>query len=510
MSSFLSNSSNQSKLQLATVALASAAVTAGAIYGYQQSRHGERLNRLKKSIPNPAGDAEPELQRVTRQGPVPKLDKEDEHNQALAHRAQNGDFDDELILEQLARNRVFLGDEGLAKLRNSFVVIVGCGGVGSHAATTLARSGVSKLRLIDFDQVTLSSLNRHAVATLADVGIPKVQCLQRRLIAITPWVRFDLRLQKFDGSVAPELLGAWEKDGQMPDFIIDAIDNIDSKVELLKYCYDNNLPVISSMGAGTKSDPTRIMVGDIGTSTDDGLSRATRRRLKLLGVTSGIPVVYSTEKMGEGKAALLPLPEEEFKKGDVGDLAALPDFRVRILPVLGTMPAVFGYTVANHVILKISGYPLDYIPQKGRDKMYDGIQAFVQASEEKIIRAVTGGPRELCIGLKVPIQPCEVSFLVEDIYKAKSAVTGLPTKLVLIRWQKPTRDILIRIGEGADEQKSSDLKLSELVCMTKDEATRHQREVLLGEKTLEELYDAEIIEKVAKRQEEIKLYEKYR
>lgn len=240
-------------------------------------------------------------------------------------------------------------------MRNSFVVIVGCGGVGSHAATTLARSGVSKLRLIDFDQVTLSSLNRHAVATLADVGIPKVQCLQRRLIAITPWVRFDLRLQKFDGSVAPELLGAWEKDGQMPDFVIDAIDNIDSKVELLKYCYDNNLPVISSMGAGTKSDPTRIMVGDIGTSTDDGLSRATRRRLKLLGVTSGIPVVYSTEKMGEGKAALLPLPEEEFKKGDVGDLAALPDFRVRILPVLGTMPAVFGYTVANHVILKISG-----------------------------------------------------------------------------------------------------------------------------------------------------------
>ena len=417
-------------------------------------------------------------------------------------------------------------------MRNSFVVIVGCGGVGSHAATTLARSGVSKLRLIDFDQVTLSSLNRHAVATLADVGLPKVQCLQRRLIAITPWVRFDLRLQKFDGSVAPELLGAWEKDGQMPDFVIDAIDNIDSKVELLKYCYDNNLPVISSMGAGTKSDPTRIMVGDIGTSTDDGLSRATRRRLKLLGVTSGIPVVYSTEKMGEGKAALLPLPEDEFKKGDVGDLAALPDFRVRILPVLGTMPAVFGYTVANHVILKISGkstklslcaefpcdlptfllsgYPLDYIPQKGRDKMYDAIQAFVQASEEKMIRTVTGGPREICIGLKVPIQQGEVSFLVEDIYKAKSAITGIPTKLVLIRWQKPTRDILIRIGEGADEQKSSDLKLSELVCMTKDEATRHQKEVLLGEKTLEELYDAEIIEKVAKRQEEIKLYEKYR
>lgn len=233
--------------------------------------------------------------------------------------------------------------------------MVGCGGVGSHAATALARSGVSKLRLIDFDQVTLSSLNRHAVATLADVGNPKVECLSRRLLAITPWVHFDLRMEKFDGKSAESLLGGWIGTDRKPDFVIDAIDNIDSKVDLLKYCWDHQLPVISSMGAGTKSDPTRIVVGDIGTSTDDGLSRATRRRLKLLGITSGIPVVFSTEQMGEGKAALLPLPEEQFQKGSVGDLGVLPDFRVRILPVLGTMPAVFGYTVANHVILKITG-----------------------------------------------------------------------------------------------------------------------------------------------------------
>jgi len=229
--------------------------------------------------------------------------------------------------------------------------------VGSHACAALSRSGVSKIRLIDFDQVTLSSLNRHAVATLADVGIPKVQCLQRRLCAITPWTKFDLRLQKFDGKAAEDLLASWEhgEAGQKPDFVIDAIDNIESKVELLKYCHDHGLPVISAMGAGTKSDPTRVMVGDIGTSFEDGLSRATRRKLKLLGVTSGIPVVYSTEKMGEGKAALLPLSEAEFAKGSVGDLGPLPDFRVRILPVLGTMPAVFGYVVANHVILKITG-----------------------------------------------------------------------------------------------------------------------------------------------------------
>jgi tRNA A37 threonylcarbamoyladenosine dehydratase len=250
---------------------------------------------------------------------------------------------------------VFLTPEGLDKLRRAFVIVVGCGGVGSHCTAAFARSGVSKMRLIDFDQVTLSSLNRHAVATLADVGMPKVQCLQRRLMAIAPWVRFDLRQEKFDSGSAEALLASWTEGGQKPDFVVDAIDNIDTKVALLRYCWDRKIPVISSMGAGCKSDPTRITVGDIGTSTDDRLSRATRRRLKLLGITSGIPVVFSTERGGDGKAELLPLAEEEFQKGSVGDLGVLPDFRVRILPVLGTMPAVFGYTVANHVILGIAG-----------------------------------------------------------------------------------------------------------------------------------------------------------
>lgn len=198
------------------------------------------------------------------------------------------------------------------------------------------------------------------MATLADVGLPKVQCLQRRLQAIAPWVKFDMRLEKFDGDSAETLLAPWaEKDGHghKPDYVVDAIDNIDTKVALLKYCHDHQIPVISAMGAGCKSDPTRIIIGDISTSTDDPLSRATRRRLKLQGVTHGIPAVYSTERTGDGKAQLLPLSDEEFKKGSVGDLGPLPDFRVRILPVLGTMPAIFGLTVANHVILHITGTP---------------------------------------------------------------------------------------------------------------------------------------------------------
>lgn len=370
---------------------------------------------------------------------------------------------------------------------------------------------MQRIRLVDFDQVTLSSLNRHAAATLADVGLPKVQCLQRRLVAVAPWVRFDLRLQKFEMGVAKGVLEGWEGEGgRRPDFVVDAIDNIESKVELLKYCYDEGLPVISAMGAGTKSDPTRVMVGDIGASFEDGLSRATRRRLKLQGITSGIPVVYSTEKMGEGKAALLPLAEEEFQKGSVGDLGVLADFRVRILPVLGTMPAVFGYVAANHVILKITGYPMDYQPAKARDKLYEAIVAYVQASEEKVVRMFEGGRVDVCIGLKVPITPGDVAFLVEEAFRGRSAVTGIPTKLMLIRWKKPQKTTLVRVGEGNDEQKSASLKLSDLVCLTKEEAVRHQKEVLLGNKSLEDLYSPEIIELVEARQKEAEAYERHR
>ncbi|KAH6628284.1 hypothetical protein F5144DRAFT_654463 [Chaetomium tenue] len=506
MSSLTSNP----KVQLAATAVVSAAVAAGAILTYQRLQEGDRVSRLKQSIPQP-GDTDPALQSVTRTGTLPQPDPEDLHNQALAQRAQTGDFDDELILEQLARNRVFLSDAGLQKLRDAFVVVIGCGGVGSHACAALARSGVQRIRLVDFDQVTLSSLNRHAVATLADVGLSKVQCLQRRLVAVAPWVRFDLRVQKFERGVAGGVLGGWEGEGgKRPDFVIDAIDNIESKVELLKYCYDEGLPVISAMGAGTKSDPTRVMVGDIGASFEDGLSRATRRRLKLQGVTSGIPVVYSTEKMGEGKAALLPLAEEEFQKGSVGDLGVLADFRVRILPVLGTMPAVFGYVAANHVILKITGYPMDYQPAKARDKMYEAILAYVQASEEKVVRMFEGGRVDVCIGLKVPITPGDVAFLVEEAYRGRSAVTGIPTKLMLIRWKKPQKTTLVRIGEGKDEQKSADLKLRDLVCLTKEEAVRHQKEVLLGDKSLEDLYSQEVIELVEARQKEAEAYERHR
>lgn len=518
--SFLSNAASNKHVQLATTAIVSGAVVAGAILSYQRSHKKERIHRLKElkdSIPSlgDGGNVLPKLNGTSSSSNhhLPKPDPDDLRTEELARRAILGRHDDELILEQLARNRVFLTPEGLDKLRSSFVIVVGCGGVGSHATAALARSGVSKMRLVDFDQVSLSSLNRHAVATLHDVGTSKVECLQKRLLQIAPWVQFDLRQAKYWSDAADELLEPWRGLGaqvQKPDFIIDAIDNIETKVSLLKYCYDHKLPVISSMGAGCKSDPTRILVGDIGTGTDDRLSRATRRRLKLLGITSGIPIVYSTEKTGEGKAELMPLPEDEFKKGQVGDLSVQPQFRVRILPVLGTMPAVFGYTVANHVILSITGYPHDYLPAKGREKLYDGVLGAVQGYEEKMARFMNGNDPNMAIGLKTPINIRDIAFLVEEVYKGRSVVTGLFNRLVLIRWRKPTSSTLLRIGEGADEQKSSNVKISDLVCMTKEEATRHEKMILRGDAKLEDVYDAATIDKVEACLKEAASYEQYR
>ena len=417
----------------------------------------------------------------------------------------------DLILEQLARNRVFLTDEGLKKLRTGFFIVVGCGGVGSHCVSALARSGASTIRLIDFDQVSLSSLNRHAVATLADVGTPKVHCLRRRLQAVTPWVTFDCRNQLFSVAEAETLLSP-TPDGRKPEFVIDAIDNIDSKVALLAYCHQNGLKVISSMGAGCKSDPTRIFIGDISTSAEDPLSRSTRRRLRAppYNISSGIPVVYSSEKPGPGKAQLLPLPEDEFQKGKVGELAPLQDFRVRILPVLGTMPAAFGYALANHVILNTAGYPVEYIEAKGREKMYDGILTQLQGSEEKLARftlASKNGQDPDAQGLKLPITAADVGYVVEEVYRGRSAISGVPTRLALVRWRRPE-------GRSMDVnpvgQKSSTVRLRDLVCMTKEEAAVHEREVLRGSKSVEELYDRDIVAKVQRRIEEEIGYERFR
>lgn len=411
----------------------------------------------------------------------------------------------DLIAEQLTRTASFLGPDRFTLLRDSFVIVVGLGGVGSHCTSALARSGISQIRLIDFDQVTLSSLNRHAVATLADVGTPKVECVRRRLQAVVPWVKWECFNEVWKQEQAGKFLGPWNSgNGRKADYVVDAIDNIDSKVALLQYCHESGIKVVSSMGAGCKSDPTRIQVGDISASVEDPLSRVTRRKLRAAGIHEGIPVVFSTEKPGPGKAELLPLPEEEFQKGKVNELSVLPDFRARILPVLGTMPAVFGYTVANFVICEMTGYPHESGAGKLRDKMYENILSTLQGTEERLVRQAGID----AIGLKIPISKDDVGYLVEEVYRGKSVVSNVPTRLALIRWKAPEEGF--RTEESSKGQKSVKLNLSDLVLMTREEAATHEKEILKGGKAPESIYSEEVLSLVERRREEERHYQQYR
>ena len=365
-------------------------------------------------------------------------------------------YDEELIREQLARNYAFLGEEGMEKVRNLNVVVVGCGGVGSWVCTMLVRSGVSKLRIIDFDQVSLSSLNRHAVATLEDVGIPKVECLKKHLLKIAPWCEIEA---------------------------INQLWHLPQAVDLIAYAHKRQMPIVSSMGAACKSDPTRINISDISKSEEDPLAKSVRRRLKKLDITTGVPVVFSAEKPDPRKAQLLPLPEEEFAKGKVDELSALRDFRVRILPVLGTMPAMFGLTIVTYILTSESGYPIEPIEGKNRIKIYDGIFQTLAGQQTRI-----GEPDQ-----RVPISLREVPYICEEVFRGKSPISGFSTKLTLSRWDP-----------------SKPISLTNVVIMTKEEQKIHEEKVLIGRQPLDQVYSKEVLELVEKRFKEEEYYEQFR
>ncbi|KAH0578568.1 hypothetical protein H2248_003715 [Termitomyces sp. 'cryptogamus'] len=357
----------------------------------------------------------------------------------------SGKYDEELIREQLARNYAFFGDDGMDKVRRGKVVVVGCGGVGSWAAVMLVRSGISRIRLVDFDYVTLSSLNRHATATLTDVGTPKVRCIERILKKISRWVEVDARVDIWRKEEGGDLL-------EGADWVIDAIDNITTKVDLLKYCHDHKIKVFSSMGAGAKCDPTRIQISDISSTIYDPLARSVRRRLRSQGVSSGIPVVYSTEVPGDVK--LLPLPEEEFQKGAVKELGVFDDFRVRILPVLGPLPSIFGLYVATYILCELAGKPiLNPLPIKNRKKLYERLLRDLLHREMKLTGETIN---------KLPIDEDDVSLIFEDVHRGRSVIPphNVPSRPVLVRWDivKPlTVDncVVMEFGEAEKHYKES-------------------------------------------------------
>lgn len=188
------------------------------------------------------------------------------------------------------RTVALLGEEGVKRLADARVLIVGVGGVGGYAVEMLARSGVGRLALVDADCVAPSNINRQIIALQSTVDCPKTELFRRRIADINPACRVQVRTEFLDAGGAEELL-----DSDNFDLVVDAIDTVAPKVALIAACMRRNLPILSSMGAGGRSDASKVMVTDLWLTREDGLARAVRQRLKKMGLRRPLKVVASSE-----------------------------------------------------------------------------------------------------------------------------------------------------------------------------------------------------------------------
>lgn len=232
------------------------------------------------------------------------------------------------------RTELLLGAEKAARLRAAHVLIIGLGGVGAYAAEMIARAGVEHLTIVDADVVSSSNINRQLVALHSTVGQPKAEILATRLRDINPNIQLTVIQEYIKDEATDELLDREPR----YDFVVDAIDTLSPKVNLIKGCLDRRIPLVSSMGAGAKIDPTLVEIKDIGKSHHCPLAHMLRKRLHKLGIRSGFPVVFSPEAVREGSMILC---EEQNKKSNVGTISY--------------MPAVFGCTCGSVAIRTLLG-----------------------------------------------------------------------------------------------------------------------------------------------------------
>jgi len=236
--------------------------------------------------------------------------------------------------QQFARTELMLGAEGLRRVREAFVVVVGLGAVGGYAAEALARCGFGKMRLIDFDTVEPSNINRQLYALNSTVGMAKTEVAARRIADINP----ACVIKPLNMFVSAENMAEVFKN--KPDYIVDAIDNVVSKAALIKAAGEAGIPIISSMGAAQRTDPSLVRVGYIEDVCGCPLARKVRKLLRKAGASTRMPCVYSTEEVRGTRGT--PLTEFD------------PRRRTPI-PSLPTLTGIFGLIAAGHVIKEISG-----------------------------------------------------------------------------------------------------------------------------------------------------------
>lgn len=209
----------------------------------------------------------------------------------------------------LSRVQLLIGPDKTEKIQNASVAVFGLGGVGSYVAESLARSGVGRLLLVDADVVMPSNINRQLPALHSTIGMRKTEIMQARIADINP-------------NCQVEIISAFYRPGDFKtfisehvDYIVDAIDSVPSKVDLMINAYQHNIPIFSSMGTGNKLDPTKLSLVDISKTHTCPLAKKIRSQLKAAGITKGISVVYSTES---------PIKNADNKENTIASMVFVP------------------------------------------------------------------------------------------------------------------------------------------------------------------------------------------
>lgn len=233
-----------------------------------------------------------------------------------------------ILNEIQSRTLLLLGEEKFQKLHDSHILVVGAGGVGGYAVEQLSRAGVGEITLIDADIVNLSNINRQIIASVSNVNKPKVLAFEERIKDINPEIKLNV-IQDFFNEDKLKALFSEKKF----DYVVDAIDTLSPKIALLKTCVENNIPVVSSMGAGGKLNPTKVEITDLSKTYNCNLARHIRKRLGRIGIRKGIKAVFSSEIISKDS---IVLEKTQNKNSNVGTISY--------------MPAIFGLFCASVVI----------------------------------------------------------------------------------------------------------------------------------------------------------------
>ena len=239
------------------------------------------------------------------------------------------------MLDQFSRTELLFGKEAMERLAGCRVAVFGIGGVGGYVCEALARSGVGAFDLIDDDKVCLSNINRQIIATRKTVGQYKVDVMKERILDINP----DAEVNAYKCFFLPENASDFPFDKY--DYVVDAIDTVTAKIELVLQCQKTGVPIMSSMGAGNKLDPTRFRVADVYKTQMDPLAKVMRRELKKRGVKK-LKVVYSEEE------PVSPIVDEESSRPAETDSHSSSQ-----RPIPGStafVPSVAGLIIAGEVI----------------------------------------------------------------------------------------------------------------------------------------------------------------